>query len=192
MQHTNFIPQPRFVEIRTRGRLTHWQVDEAVYFITFGLRDAIPAHVIEEFFREREQLLHGTRTVAERAQLERVFGLRIDRDLDDARGSCILREHGEIVASALRHFDGERYGLHAWCVMPNHVHVLVYIARGADLPKIIHSWKSWTAHQIGRGVIWQREYFDRVIRSPQELSDTRQYIRNNPGKAGLRNWPWVG
>lgn len=152
----------------------------------------MPAHAVETLFREREQLLRGTRTVAERAHLERVFEVRIDRDLDEAHGSCILRQHGEVVASALRHFDGERYTLHAWCVMPSHVHVLVHIARGADVPKILHSWKSWTAHQIGRGEIWRREYFDRVVRSPQELIDTRQYIRNNPAKAGLRNWPWVG
>lgn len=192
MRHTNFIPQPRLVEIRTRGHLTHWMVDEAVYFITFGLRDAIPEHVLEALFREREQLLRGRTNVAERAQLDRVFDLRIDRDLDAARGSCILGEHGDLVASALRHFDGVRYGLHAWCVMPNHVHVMLYVARGVDVPKIVHSWKSYTSHKIGRGVIWQREYFDRVIRSPQELSNTRQYIRNNPAKAGLRNWRWVG
>ena len=192
MRHTNFIPEPRFVDIRSRGRLVHWLIDDAVYFITFGLRDAMPLHVLDEFFREREQLLRGTQNVAERARLDRVFGVRIDRQLDEIRGSCILREHGELVAGALRFFDGERYALHAWCVMPNHVHALLHIARGADVPKIVHSWKSWTAHKIGRGVIWQREYFDRVIRSPEELSDTRQYIRNNPSKAGLMNWPWVG
>jgi REP element-mobilizing transposase RayT len=192
MRYTSFIPQPRFVEIRTRGRLTHWVVDDAVYFITFGLRDAIPERILEELFREREQLMRGTRNVAERARLDRVFNLRMDRDFDRARGSCILRQYGELVASALRFFDEQRYGLQSWCVMPNHVHVMFHIARGADVPKVVHSWKSWTAHQIGRGVIWQREYFDRVIRSPQELSDTRQYIRNNPAKAGLRNWPWMG
>jgi REP element-mobilizing transposase RayT len=192
MRHTNFIPQPRFVEIRTRGRLTHWLVDDAFYFITFGLRDAIPAHALEELFRERDQLIRGARDVAERARLDRVFQIRVDRQLDDIRGACLLREHGEVVATALKHFDRQRYELHAWCVMPNHVHVLLHIGRGADLPKIVHSWKSYTAHEIGRGVIWQREYFDRVIRSPEELSDTRAYIRNNPWRAGLRDWPWVG
>ena len=192
MRHTNFIPQPRFVEIRTRGRLVHWQVDDAIYFITFALFDAIPAHVHTELFRERDQAMRATRTVAERAQVERLFQLRVDCELDQVRGSCLLREHGQLVADALRYFDGQRYTLHAWCVMPNHVHVLVHIERGADLPKVVHSWKSYSAHQIGLGVIWQREYFDRVIRSPQEYSDTRAYIRNNPGKAGLRDWPWVG
>jgi len=76
--------------------------------------------------------------------------------------------------------------------MPNHVHVLLYLAKGADLPKVLHSWKSYTAHQIGRGAIWQREYFDRVIRSPQEYVDTKVYVHANPEKAGLRNWKWVG
>ena len=192
MQHTNFIPEPRFVRTRTRGRLIHWVVDEAIYFITFGLRDAMPEHVLDEFFREREQLMRGTQNVTERARLDRVFGLRLDRDLDESRGASILRQHAEVVASALRFFDRDRYELQSWCVMPNHVHALLYIERGDDVPKIVHSWKSWTAHQIGRGVIWQREYFDRVIRSPQELSNTRQYIRDNPAKAGLRDWPWVG
>ena len=192
MRHTNFIPPPRLVEIRTRGRLVHWQVDDAVYFITFGLNDAIPAPALAELFRERDQLMLGTRNAAERARLDLAFQVRVDRRLDDTRGSCILHEHGAIVAGALQHFDGERYELHTWCVMPNHVHVLLHIERGADVPRIVHSWKSFSAHQIGRGVIWQREYFDRVVRSPQEFSDTRAYIRNNPSRAGLRNWPWVG
>ena len=192
MRNTNFIPQPRFVRIRTRGRLTHWQVDDAVYFLTFGLRDAIPEAALEAISREREQVMHNVATDAERAQLDRVFHLRVDSELDTARGSCILRHHAEVVANALKYFHGVRYDLHAWCVMPNHVHVLMHLARGADMPKIIHSWKSYTAHQIDRGAIWQREYFDRVIRSPQEFSDTRAYIHNNPAKAGLRNWPWVG
>ena len=192
MRHTNFIPEPRLVEIRTRGRLVHWLVDDAVYFITFSLRDAMPARAREELRREREQLMRGTRNAAERARLDRAFHLRVDRELDDIRGSCVLRQHRGVVAAALQHFDRQRYDLHAWCVMPNHVHVLVSIEKGADLPKIVHSWKSYTAHQIGLGPIWQREYFDRVIRSPDEFCDTRAYIRNNPIRAGLNDWPWVG
>ncbi|HYC88881.1 MAG TPA: transposase [Thermoanaerobaculia bacterium] len=192
MRHINFIPAPRFVEIHTRGGLVHWQVDDAIYFITFSLFDAIPAHAYAELCRERDRLLRSASTVAERAQIDRVFQLGIDRELDDVRGSCLLREHGEVVASALRYFDGQRYTLHAWCVMPNHVHVLLHIERGANLPKIVQAWKSYTAHKIGLGVIWQRRYFDRVVRSPQEYSDTRAYIRNNPAKAGLRDWAWVG
>ncbi|HEX2833260.1 MAG TPA: transposase [Thermoanaerobaculia bacterium] len=136
--------------------------------------------------------LLGCSNFVERARLDAAFAARFDRELDLAHGRCLLRAHAGIVASAITHFDGVRYELHAWCVMPNHVHVLLHVLHGDDLPKIVHSWKSFTAHRIGEGEIWQREYFDRLVRSPEELSDTRAYIRANPAKAGLLDWPWVG
>lgn len=140
---------------------------------------------------ERERVLRDA-PPSHRAKLDRAFALRLDQHLDAGHGSCLLRQHGEIVAGALRHFDGTRYELHAWCVMPNHVHVMFHLDRGEDLPKIVRTWKTFTAFRIGRGSIWQREYFDRLIRSPQEFADTRTYIRENPAKAGLRDWRWIG
>lgn len=86
--------------------------------------------------------------------MDSAFALRLDLYLDRGSGSCLLREHAELVANALRHFDGTRYALHAWCVMPNHVHVLFHVERGRDVPRILHSWKSYTSHEIGRGEIW--------------------------------------
>jgi REP element-mobilizing transposase RayT len=192
MRYDNFIPQPRFVQIHSRGRLPHWQVDEAIYFVTFSLSDAMPAGVAKSLFEERERLMRSTATAQERGRLDRALELRLDLHLDRARGSCILRDHGEIVADALRHFDQDRYQLHAWCVMPNHVHVMFYLERGADLPKVLHSWKSWTSHEIGGGNVWRREYFDRMIRGPRDYLETQAYIRANPDKAGLRDWRWVG
>ncbi len=76
--------------------------------------------------------------------------------------------------------------------MPNHVHAMFYLERGADLPKVLHSWKSWTSHKIRCGNVWQREYFDRMIRGPRDYNETQAYIRRNPEKAGLQKWPWVG
>lgn len=192
MRHDNFIPPPKQVQIHSRGRLPHWQVDEAVYFVTFRLNDSLPRLSVASLMQERERMLRNSTTAAERRRLDHAFGLRLDWHLDQHYGSCLLREHGEIVANALLHFDHARYELHAWCVMPNHVHVMLYVTHGVDVPKIVHSWKSYTAHRIGRGVIWQREYFDRVVRTPGEFADTRAYIRANPVKAGLVKWPWVG
>ena len=189
MRHDNFIPQ---VKIHSRGRLPHWQVDQATYFVTFRLRDSLPIEIARSLIREREHMLRQAQTAAERAAMDEAFGLRLDRYLDEGYGSCILREHGEVVAKALKHFHGMRYELHAWCVMPNHVHAMFYLERGADLDGVLHSWKSFTAHAIGRGVVWQREYFDRVVRSPQQFTYTAAYIRSNPVKAGLGDWPWVG
>lgn len=192
MRHDNFIPQPRFIKIHSRGRLPHWRVNEAVYSITFRLRDSLPRAVARELYLERERMLRGCTTTVERARLDAAFGIRLDNELDRNHGSCILREHPALVAEALQHFDRDRYQLHAWAVMPNHVHVMMYVDLGDDVPEILHSWKSFIAHEIDRGVIWQREYYDRVIRSPREFADTAAYIRVNPSKAGLRDWPWTG
>ena len=191
MRHDNFIRTPRYVRIRTRGYLPHWQVDEAIYFVTFRLKDSLPRDVILKLKQEREHLLRNAIS-SDRAKLDQVFSIRLDHYLDTGVGSCLLRDHGGIIADALKHFHGQKYELHAWCVMPNHVHVMFYLERGEDLPRIVQSWKSFTAFRIGRGSIWGREYFDRLIRSPQEFADTREYIRRNPEKAGLGNWPWVG
>ena len=141
---------------------------------------------------DRAHLARLCETATDRARLDAAFALRLDQELDRGYGSCLLRDHGQTVVDALLHFDRTRYELHAWCVMPNHVHVLLHIERGEDVPKIVHLWKSYKGHRIWRRVIWQREYFDRVIRSPEDYVRTREYVRGNPVKAGLGNWPWVG
>ncbi len=192
MRHDNFIPDARIINVHSRGRLPHWRVDDAVYFITFRLRDSIPRSVVARLFEERKRMLRNCRTAVDRARLDAAFAVKFDAELDQGHGRCLVREHAKLVADTITHFDGARYELHAWCVMPNHVHVLLHVLRGDDLPKIVHSWKSYTSHRIAAGEIWQREYFDRVVRSPEELNDTRAYIHANPSKAGLVNWPWVG
>ena len=89
------------------------------------------------------------------------------------------------------------YDLPAWCVMPNHVHVVVRPREGHRLADILHSWKSFTATRINRllgrtGRQWQREYYDHLIRDEREFGRIIQYILQNPAKAGLKHWPWVG
>jgi REP element-mobilizing transposase RayT len=76
--------------------------------------------------------------------------------------------------------------------MPNHVHLLFSTSDGRSVPKLVQGWKSVSAHRIGLGSIWQREYFDRIVRSEREFEETRRYIRDNPSKAGLADWQWVG
>ena len=95
----------------------------------------------------------------------------------------------------MAHRDGEQYDLLAWCVMPNHVHAV--ISSWTPLERIVHSWKSYTAH-VANGVLglqgrfWAREYFDHIIRTEEELERTVVYVLDNPGKAGLNGWRWVG
>jgi hypothetical protein len=120
----------------TRGYLPHYDVREKVQAITYRLSDALPRDVCAQL---DEQALGD----AERRE-------RLEEGLDAGYGSPILAAHGnaEIVADAWKHFDGERYRLHVWCVMPNHVHVLIAPVGGHRLPEIVQSQKSYTAKII--------------------------------------------
>ena len=90
------------------------------------------------------------------------------------------------------------YRLHAWVVMPNHVHLL--ISPRVPLPKIMHSLKGFTARDANRMLrrtglpFWQKEFFDHWIRNDSEFERVRAYIEQNPVTAGLAAapelYPW--
>jgi hypothetical protein len=90
MRHDNFIVTNRRFVRRSRGRLPHWQLDESTYFVTFRLRDSLPKHIALALFREREQMMRMTMTTAERAEVDRLFGLKLDSHLNEGHGSCIF------------------------------------------------------------------------------------------------------
>jgi REP element-mobilizing transposase RayT len=129
-----------------------------------------------------------------RADLER----RLDEALDRHHGSSHMRNPAvaEMVARTLTHFEGDRYVLHAWTVMPNHVHAIVEPLGNWPLHAILHSWKSWSSNRAyellrRQGRFWQREYFDRIIRDDEELGRTIDYVIGNPRAAGLTEWAWT-
>lgn len=104
-----------------------------------------------------------------------------------------------MVQDALLHFDGDRYRLLAWCLMPNHVHVVVEMIEGHSLSDVMRSLKSFTARRANAllqraGAFWHPDYFDRYMRDDDHLARTVTYIENNPVKAGLAiaptDWPW--
>ncbi len=126
---------------------------------------------------------------------------RVEQYEDSGHGACYLRDEriAALVEQALKHFDGERYHLIAWCIMPNHVHVLIQQREGHPLSKVIQSWKSFTAHKanklLGRsGDFWMPDYVDRFIRDEKHFMATVEYIHHNPVKAGLvsapEEWRW--
>jgi REP element-mobilizing transposase RayT len=143
--------------------------------------------------------LPETLRVAERRQ-------RIEQWLDAGMGCCALR-HAEMASQmldALRHFDGQRYRLIAWCIMPNHVHVLMETF--APIARIVQGWKSVTARwalarneELGLGIpdskrLWMRDYWDRYLRNDGHFESVVLYIHQNPVNAGLceraEDWPW--
>jgi REP element-mobilizing transposase RayT len=131
--------------------------------------------------------------------------IKIERYLDKGRGEALLfkNEHAAVVHDALCHFDSVRYNLHAWVIMPNHVHVLVATMPNWKMGAIIKSWKGFTSREIAKREprylsehkrIWQPDYFDRYIRDHSHYRDVVTYLHENPVKAGLvsnaRDWPW--
>ncbi|MBL8544248.1 MAG: transposase [Hyphomonadaceae bacterium] len=124
-----------------------------------------------------------------------------DALLDTSAGSALLRTPpiAALVVDALLHFDGDRYAMIAWCVMPNHVHVVLEPRGDHALSQIIKSWKAFTAARINKtlgrvGRLWAPDYFDRFMRSEEHLTTTIAYVENNPVAAGLcssaADWPF--
>jgi REP element-mobilizing transposase RayT len=183
-------------EIRkTSNKLPHWQQNQCTCFVTFRLRDSIPAACLTHWKADRQNWLrmHPQPWDFETEQeYHRRFSHFIDRQLDDCHGRCLLRDSvcSEIVEESLSHFDGERYLLHCHVVMPNHIHVLFSLDPAERLERVVSTWKRWSSTAIGRhsgekGGIWQRDYFDRLIRDWAHFINVARYIRNNPHKAGL-------
>ena len=95
-----------------------------------------------------------------------------------------------MVQNSMLKFEGLRYRLFAWVVMPNHVHSLMTRFEEYELKDLVHSLKSYTAHEANRilcreGKFWMDDYFDRYIRNEKHFYKTIEYIENNPVKAGL-------
>jgi len=174
-----------------RSYLPHFDGGEIPQFITIRLADSLPQNILE---RWRQELAHDKITDAD-------FRRRVEHYLDQSYGSCVLGDErvAKIVRDNLLHFDGVKYRLHAWVVMPNHIHFLAVPKEGHTLAEIVHSCKSFTAHEANNilsrsGRFWFPEPFDRYIRNYEHFEKTCSYIENNPVKAKLckkpSDWPF--
>ena len=201
---TGFQPVDEQVNKRNGAYLPHWTQSGAIYSVTFRLADSMPTEVCEQWQAEREKIIQNAAsqgrelTAHEQQELDRLYSDKVESYLNAGHGQCYLREPkiAELAAGALKNFDGERYDLIAWAIMPNHVHAVVKPYEGIKLSDILHSWKSYTANKanelLGRtGTFWQSEYYDHLIRDETDLTSQVNYIKENPAKAGLENWPWA-
>lgn len=190
---------------RHGAKLPHWTRESAAYAVTFRLEDSLPASVLRSWLAEREHIvtraaaLGRPLSVFEQKRLDELHSERVERYLDAGRGSCWMNrpEIAELVQSAVHHFDMERYTVFAWCVMPNHVHVVLQPGSGHTLPAVLHSWKSYTSLRANRllgrrGPVWQSEYYDHLIRDRTDLMRQIAYVLRNPASVGLADWHWVG
>jgi REP element-mobilizing transposase RayT len=177
-----------FLGWHERGYLPHYDAPGEIQFVTWRQADSLPAQVLGE--------MHAFAASGRKRQ-SRVLA---ERSLDAGFGSCRLRdpEAALVVETALRHFDGTRYRLCAWCVMPNHVHVL-FETFTTPMRELVESWKKFTALQFNRaagieGAFWQADYWDTYIRDEGHFWRTVRYVEDNPVSGGLvrqpEEWPW--
>lgn len=160
----------------SRGYLPHLKAQGAVYAITFRLADSLPASVLAQW----ESLPDNDKTN------------EIENWLDAGYGECLLHqpELAGVVKEALLSQSNSAYMLHAWCIMPNHVHLVLEPAIGNTLSDVLQRIKSWSAHQINQrlgrsGALWQRESYDHLVRDDADFVRCCDYVRQNPVRAGL-------
>jgi REP element-mobilizing transposase RayT len=172
----------------SRGYLPHFDQPGLIQFINYRLADAMP-----EAFRSE-----WTSLLAINDDLKRYE--RIESYLDQGLGACELRDSraASIIEANWLHMDGKEYRLLAWCVMPNHVHLLVEIWQKPQA-RLVRDWKGLTARRINRvlgrtGQLWQEDYWDRYIRDEEHCRKVMHYIEMNPVKAKLvktsHEWPF--
>ena len=192
------------VSIRNRP---HWD-QSALTFVTFRLVDSMPKSVIERWQQDQLKWLADNGlsmlTIEDclkrqalppllRRQFLKFRNQRWHSSLDDCHGSCLLREPtiARMVATSLQHFEGQRYDLERFVIMPNHVHCLVQMRAGFELRREFTGLMRYTARKINdqlsrQGELWQSETFDHIVRSERQFEYLQSYIADNPKRANLR------
>ena len=196
------------VRIERGTNLPHWFQPGVSYFVTFRTEDSIPADVSRRWHARRVNWLsqHGIQSGSPnwrgqlaqlsdslRREFHETFSREYMEALDKGLGACVLRrpDLSRIVADSLLHFDGDRYHMGDFVVMPNHVHLIVGLLGDTEIEAQCTSWKRFAARQINKalgtsGRFWQEESFDHLIRSPEQFEAIQRYIAKNPAplKAG--------
>lgn len=191
----------------TERRLPHWSQAGTVCFLTWWTADSLPKAVLERWQAERMRLLRqagidptsDVRSQIDRLEpataraLRRELFSRWDNHLDQAHGECLLKRTDvrQIVADSIENFEGDRYVLYGYVIMPNHVHALAAFDRDERMLKQMRSWKRFSAGKINEllsrsGPFWQRDGFDHLVRDDESVVHFQNYIAQNPAKAGLR------
>ena len=209
-------------EIKTNyyTQLPHIQPIGATFFVTFRLIDSLPKVVVsllKDAYEKKISLLQKEKPeifFTEKQTLRKAYFKVFETELDHTQyGNHWLKNPGvaQIVADKMHQYDNEYYELIAYCIMSNHVHLVISTHIQADeweafekedkeymqLYDIMHRIKGGSAFKankiLGRkGAFWQKDSFDYYTRNKKELQNIIRYVLENPVKAGLvenaRDW----
>jgi REP element-mobilizing transposase RayT len=193
-----------------RRNLPHFHPEGYPLFITFRLANSLP----EEVLSKQELGKLATNSLLDRYEVEIKHFYRFDDWLDRCKNSPRWLEQAEvarIVSEKIHSQVGERYRLLCYCIMPNHVHLLImplvidplrHHGKTAKYPvsDTLRLLKGSTARYCNEalnrdGAFWQHESYDHYVRDENELARTILYVLNNPVKAGLvedwKDWPYT-
>lgn len=191
---THYLSQGRLTNL-THKNTPHLHQELTACFVTFRLKDSIPEEKYKKYFATiNNNIKHGNFTGTEFDFLSFDSNRYEQKFLDMGHGNCILKNPyiKDIVRDSLMHFDGIKYDIHSFVIMPNHVHILFSCREGFNIQNIIRAWKSFTAFTINkrnktRGSIWDNKFWDRLIRNEQHYVNVLKYIKsNNPKNSWVR------
>jgi putative transposase len=195
---------------RYHRNLPHINPHGGTCFVTYCLHETISQPEIKQLIQKHqthlEELRKQSQTTPEQIDIEnRKYFKKLDEQIHQAKGAHYLKNEkvAQIVANSLHFWDGKKIDLMAFCIMSNHVHLVLRLLESENqeifLSEVLESIKKFSAREcnlaIGRtGQLWQKESFDRLVRDRKELYRIICYILDNPTKEGLcenrADWKW--
>ncbi len=177
-------------------------------FTTFRLKFTLPQSIIDELTQRKIEwqnaydALDDKEKAAELKKKDAKYFQWFDKLLaksDDAPNLLSNDDCASYIQETLHYHDSSRYELIAYCIMPNHVHVIILPLLNPDgniypISRITYSWKRYSANKINKyldkkGNLWQAESYDHLVKDEEELYRTIEYVINNPVEAGLvKHW----
>jgi len=176
-----------------RRYLPHIQPDDAIFFITFRLKDTLPKDILFNYLHEKEELIRTNHT----DNIPTLYLEKIDKYLDHAKDYFLKEDKiAKVIQDSIFFYEGKYYEVIAFCIMPNHIHLLLNTNHFPYIPlyKILGRIKGFSAKNINKiretkGHLWSNESYDHLIKTKNELANVIEYIIHNPVKAELvSNW----
>jgi len=208
---TSELLMPELIE-KHRRFLPHLQEAGQIISITWRLEGTLPAH-IQALIVEMKTImaqLDNRQTDSLKNQLYEDYLSKLDM-YDDQLGrhkpsgiDLSRPDYARVVTSAFHFYANSLYQLYAYCVMPNHIHLLIRplpqpSGKYPRMSDIVRRLKGYTGFKLNKladskTTIWHPDYFDRYVRDTKDLYNLVQYILNNPLKACLATeqnaWPY--
>jgi putative transposase len=200
-----------------RAKLPHIHPADRIFFITFRLADSLPKSIILKVMREKRAIMLQSRLLNDgiidknfKYHIEKLYFNKFDNLLKNNSGNCWLKNPkiAQLLANKIHSFDSIRYKLICYCIMPNHVHLVIDTSginlinksnkhgasRKYPLTETLRLIKGSSARlcniSLNRiGQFWQHESYDHYIRNEEEFNKIIRYVLSNPIRAGLvNNW----